>query len=36
MAQDFLKRDLENISRYFSNYFEVPNVDEILRGILNE
>lgn len=36
MAQDFLKRDIENISRYFSNYFEVPDVDESLKGVLNE
>ncbi|KYC44943.1 MAG: RIO-type serine/threonine-protein kinase Rio1 [Candidatus Methanofastidiosum methylothiophilum] len=36
MAQDFLKRDIENISRYFSSYFEVPEVDETLKGILNE
>ncbi len=36
MAQDFLKRDIENISRYFSNYFEVPDIDETLTGILNE
>jgi len=36
MAKDFLKRDIENISRYFSNYFEVPEIDETLKGILNE
>jgi len=36
MAQDFLKRDIENITRYFSNYIEVPEVNETLKGILNE
>ncbi len=36
MAQDFLKRDVENITKYFSNYMDVPNPDETLRGILNE
>lgn len=36
MAPDFLKRDIENITRYFSNYIEVPEVNETLKGILNE
>jgi len=36
MAQDFLKRDIENLTRYFSNYIEVPEVNKTLKGILNE
>ncbi|MCC7573806.1 MAG: serine protein kinase RIO [Candidatus Methanofastidiosum sp.] len=36
MAQDFLKRDIENITRYFSNYYKVPEVNETLKRILNE
>ncbi|HNZ87949.1 MAG TPA: serine protein kinase RIO [Methanofastidiosum sp.] len=36
MAQDFLKRDVENITRFYSNYIEVSDVNETLKGILNE
>jgi RIO kinase 1 len=36
MATDFLRRDIENITRFYSTYIDVPDVNEIIKGILNE
>ncbi|MHC1605054.1 MAG: serine protein kinase RIO [Candidatus Methanofastidiosia archaeon] len=36
LSKEFLKRDVENIIRYFSKFIEVPDMDEILGSINGE